>query len=499
MNSSCFHLIEKTRGTQACANRPRPAAVGAWSVLVIREPFRTTRMAQRLYLLFALVGVLGACDAERSDPRPSGTIDDVLALSEREDLNVLFILVDTLRADHLSAYGYERPTSPRIQALAETGIRFENHVSQSSWTKCSMASMWTGLYPPRNGVLRSNHAVSQEAVLPAEIFREAGFRTAGIWRNGWIASNFGFGQGFETYTQPRPSKLDRKAPNRRPNLMLAGSDSDLIRSAFRFLRAYGEERWFLYLHMMDVHQYVSSEEEAIFGTDYLDIYDNSILWTDTLIGHLLDELDRRGLRDRTLIVFASDHGEAFGEHSGEGHARNVYGEVTETPLILSLPFWLEPGLVVESRSENVDLWPTVLDLAGLSPMDDPDGRSLVSEIMAHGRGEQPVGDALAFAVLDQNWGQITQDPGPQVAVNRDPWRRVYSSLSPKTPELFNKVEDPMESQNLAKEHPELTEELVKMAREHLERTESPWGGEAPAIEMDALQVEQLRALGYGIE
>lgn len=466
---------------------------------MIRDSFCAKRTAHRLSLLFALVAVFGACDAGRSDSRPSGTIDDVLSLSEREDFNVLFILVDTLRADHLSAYGYERQTSPRIQELANTGIRFEKHVSQSSWTKCSMASLWTGLYPPRNGVLRSNNAVAEEAVMPAEIFREAGFRTAGIWRNGWIASNFGFGQGFETYTQPRPSKLDRKAPNRRPNLMLAGSDADLIRSAFRFLRAYSDERWFLYLHMMDVHQYVSSEEEAIFGTDYLDIYDNSILWTDTLIGHLLDELDRRGLRERTLIVFASDHGEAFGEHAGEGHARNVYGEVTETPLIVSLPFRLEPGVVVESRSENVDLWPTVLDLAGLSPMDDPDGRSLLSEIAERGRGEEPAGDALAYAVLDQNWGQVTQDPMPQVAVNRDPWRLVYSTKSPKEPELFNKSDDPREHRNLAKEHPEVTEELVTMARAHLESNESPWGGEAPAIEMDAMQVDQLRALGYGIE
>ena len=89
------------------------------------------------------------------DSRPAGTLDDVLALRERDDFNVVFILVDTLRADHLSAYGYERPTSPNVDALAASGVRFGDHVSQSSWTKCSMASLWTGLYPARSRVTRA--------------------------------------------------------------------------------------------------------------------------------------------------------------------------------------------------------------------------------------------------------------------------------------------------------------------------------------------------------
>ena len=269
-----------------------------------------------------------------------GSAPPGLAFAERDDFNVLFILVDTLRADHLTSYGYERDTSPNLSELASTGIRFSHHVSQSSWTKCSMASLWTGMYPARSGVLRAPHVLAEGAKLPAEIFRDAGFETAGIWRNGWIASNFGFSQGFDNYTKPKPSPQDRPQHHRAPNMSLAGSDADILRSAFSFLRSRGHERWFLYLHMMDVHQYAYSPNEALFGTSYLDIYDNSIRWVDGLIGHVLDELTERGLRERTLIIFASDHGEAFGEHGGEGHARNVYGEVTETPLLLSFPFRL---------------------------------------------------------------------------------------------------------------------------------------------------------------
>jgi membrane-anchored protein YejM (alkaline phosphatase superfamily) len=331
-------------------------------------------MRRGLPILMTAVGVAAVAIAAisyflpDSEPRPRGTIEDVLAFRERADFNVLFILVDTLRYDRLSAYGYERRTSPNLDALAETGVRFAHHVSQSSWTKCSMASLWTGLYPVRTRVLRSEQVVTSEAQMPAEIFQEQAFRTAGIWRNGWIAPNFGFAQGFEIYQRPRPAPLPKGVRREHLSMRLEGSDADILRSAFTFLRAHGHERWFLYLHMMDVHQYVSSEDTAVFGTTYSDIYDNSILWVDS------------------LIVFTSDHGEAFGEHGGEGHAHNVYGEVTETPFILSFPFRLEPGIVVEARSENVDLWPTVLELAGLPPLEDPDGRSLVPEIVAAARG-----------------------------------------------------------------------------------------------------------------
>ncbi|MGH7337529.1 MAG: sulfatase-like hydrolase/transferase, partial [Myxococcota bacterium] len=114
---------------------------------------------------------------------------------------MLFVLIDTLRADRLRTYGYPRPTSPIFDVLAAAGVRFAHHTAQSSWTKCSMASLWTALHPARTGVTRFEHVLSPEARLPAEIFREAGFHTAGIWRNGWVEGYFGFDQGFEVYTR----------------------------------------------------------------------------------------------------------------------------------------------------------------------------------------------------------------------------------------------------------------------------------------------------------
>src|SRR5262245_15903608 len=435
------------------------------------------------------------------DPRPRGSLEDLLALRSRTDLNVLFILLDTLRADHLGVYGYERDTSPNLDRLAATGLRFGHHVSQSSWTKCSMASLWTGLYPVRTRVLRAYDVLSPEARTPAEIFREAGFRTAGLWRNGWIASNFGFSQGFEVYLNPR-SERRREARVERlenPNITLEGDDGDVIDSAIAFLHSHGHERWFLYLHLMDVHQYAYSEDTALFGTDYQDSYDNAIRWVDSLLGHLFAFLEERGLRDRTLIVFAADHGEAFGEHDGEGHARNVYGEVTQTPVILSFPFRLEPGIVVGARSENVDLWPTVLELLGLPPLPDPDGRSLVPQIVAAARGEAPAEeDGVAFAQIDQRWGQIHAKPRPMVAVNQGRWRLMFRSGQPKRTELYDKQEDPRERRSVAAEQPEVTEQLKELAVGYLKSPPPPWGADAPVIEVDELELNQLRALGYGV-
>jgi arylsulfatase A-like enzyme len=248
-----------------------------------------------------------------------------------------------------------------------------------------------------------------------------------------------------------------------------------------------------------VHQYAYTEDAALFGTSYSDSYDNAIRWVDSLLGHLLAALDDLGLRDRTLVVFAADHGEAFGEHDGEGHARNVYGEVTQTPLVLGPPFRLEPGIVVEARSENVDLWPTVLELVGLPPLPDVDGRSLVPQIVAAASGETPPeGDGVAFAQIDQRWGRIRETPRPMVAVNQGRWRLVFRAGFGNQSELYDKEADPREQRSLSAEEPEVTETLKELAIGYLKSPPPPWGGDAPTVEIDELQLNQLRALGYGV-
>jgi choline-sulfatase len=364
-----------------------------------------------------------------------------------------------------------------------------------------MASLWTGLYPVSTGVTRSPQAVPEEAQLPAEILREAGYRTFGIWRNGWVAPNFGFAQGFEIYDRPRGRPLPPSIRRENPTLSEEGTDDDAVDAAIEFLRVNGRERWFLYLHLMDVHEYLYDEDSAVFGTSYSDIYDNSILHLNLVVDRLLANMAESGQLERTLIVVAADHGEAFGERGFEGHAREVYKETTEVPFIIAFPFRLEPGVTIETRTSNVDIWPTLLDLLGLPAMTQTDGRSRKPEILAAARGEPPPGeDAPAIAHLDRFWGRPVQVASPIVAVASDGLRYV-AIKEPRShkfrEQLFDSESDPAELDDVARERSGDTERMRALAQQYLE-SEPVWGDAPPTLELDEIQLNQLRALGYAL-
>jgi len=435
-----------------------------------------------------------------TDDRPVGSAADIEALRERDDINVLFILVDTLRADHLGAWGYERDTSPVLDKMASSGVRFAHQVAQSSWTKCSMASLWTGLYPSRTGVTRFEHVVSPEARLPAEILSDAGFRTAGLFRNGWVDSSFGFDQGFQVYAKPRGRPAPASVYRENPTIKESGTDLDAVEASVEFLRVFGKERWFLYLHLMDLHEYIYDEDSALFGTDYEDIYDNSILRENLVLGKLFEALTRGGYLENTLIILASDHGEAFSERGFEGHARYVYRETTHVPLILGFPFKFEPGVVVESITRNIDIWPTVLDLLGLPPMDRADGRSLRPEILAAARGEAPAPmTEPAYAHLDRTWGQREAPSAPTLSLVEEKYRyvRIPKAFGERKEQLFDRENDAHELTNIGPQNRETLERMSALADTYLE-SEVFWEEGVPSLELDEIQLNQLRALGYQV-
>ena len=447
-----------------------------------------------LVLLSRFVEVRLGDDWER---RPVGGIADVEALRGRSDVNVLFLLIDTLRAERLGSYGYGRDTSPVLDRLAASGVRFARHLAQSSWTKSSMVSLWTGLYPARTGINRFDDVIPGDALMAAEIFRDAGFQTVGIYRNGWCAPTFGFDQGFEVYQHPPPRPLPPAVRRANPTLNQEGTDEAVIEAAVEFLRVSGGERWLLYLHLMDLHEYVYDEESAIFGTTYSDVYDSSIRWTDGTVEALLQHLSELGHLDDTILVVASDHGEAFLERGLEGHARAVYRESTEVPWILALPFRLEPGVVVETRSQNVDVWPTLLDLLGLAVPEGLDGRSRRPEILAGLRQEPLAANGqVAIAHLDATWGHRNLDPARAVAVAEGSTRylRVEQRDGKLREELYDAGGDPFERRDRAADDPETVERLGAVAERYLE-SEPSWG-KSPTRELDELELNLLRALGY---
>jgi arylsulfatase A-like enzyme len=207
---------------------------------------------------------------------------------------------------------------------------------------------------------------------------------------------------------------------------------------------------------------------------------------------------------KTIVAIVADHGEAFLEHGTEGHAANLYTEVTQVPFILTLPFRLEKPLVIDTPVENVDVVPTLLDLVGLPPLPEADGTSLVPLIEAAARGEAPAqlaGREERFSFLDRNWGRPYLDPKPYVMVERDGYRlHIHEGTDgkPGSVELFDVRKDWGEKTNLARSDPEQLVQMRGDINQFLSTPEPSWGGPG-WVEIDNMEAQQLRALGYAID
>jgi arylsulfatase A-like enzyme len=458
--------------------------------------------------LLIVAAVASQIEVKIPHERPEGSVEDLLTLAERDDLNVMFIVIDTLRADAMNAYGSPRITSPVMADLASTGIRFESVESQSSWTKASMASMWQGMYPERTKIQRYFQTLTDDAQMATETLKDAGFLTGGIWRNGWVAANFGFNQGFDLYVRPNPTRRVGMQLGNPSAAKLNGTDYDTTEAAFGFLETYKNERFFLYLHYMDVHQSLYADTSPLYGTNSRDFYDSSIHWVDRNVGMLVDALKDRNLADKTMIVILSDHGEGFFEHGQEGHARTLFTEVQKVPLIIIPPFKIPGGVVVEPQVANVDIWPTLFDILDLPPLSRADGKSLLPLILDAG-GTQATRDSVKdqvaelsnrsiFSQLDLSWGKIGDDSDPLLSMLKDDHRTVLRMNREGHEWLYDHAEDPRERVNLAKDQPELVADYRGEMQAFLDFVPED-SVEIDEVELDQMRLHQLRALGYVIE
>jgi arylsulfatase A-like enzyme len=367
-----------------------------------------------------------------------------------------------------------------------------------------MASMWQGMYPERTGIQRYHQTMTDDAEMPAEILSNGGYFTGGIWRNGWVAANFGFNQGFDLYVRPNPVRrpnIQKSNPSARK---LTGSDYDVTEAAFGFFESYKSERWFLYVHYMDVHQFAYADTSPIYGTSISDFYDSSIHWVDRNVGMLVDALKAQNLIDKTLIVIMSDHGEGFYEHGKEGHARTLFQEVQGVPLLILPPFKIPGGIVVKPKVANVDIWPTILDLLGLPPLQRADGESLVPLMLAAGSSDSPneevraLSDRKLYSQLDLSWGKVGIEPDPLISMLKGDYRAISRTNIEGHDWLYDHSVDPLEKNNLAKEMPELVAELKADIQAFLDDG-SDGAVEIDTVELSEMRMHQLRALGYVIE
>ncbi len=458
----------------------------------------------------------------------------------RHPANLLLITVDTLRADHLSTYGYPLPTSPTVDRLAREGVRFDRAVAQWPKTAPSFASLFTATYPRDNGIVRRVGMPLPRAFrMLAEELRGLGYTTHAVVANGAVASDFHFDQGFDTYVESW--KLEDRQ-GRDPNG--AEAVNDLARAVIA-----GIDRgrpYFLWVHYLDPHfpyappppwsgrfqgedhyrslgkllvdpdkpakqlggigrdQVLGNSDELAF---YVARYDAEIAYADAQLAELLAHLDGEGLMRRTLTVFTSDHGESLGEHAYYfDHGRFSFQTCLRVPLIFHYPGVLPAGVVDADPVELIHLAPTMLEAAG-APLDGGrwmQGRSLMPRM----RGEEAPSERppyafseAGYATLDR-WQKVVQDRRYKlIYAPYHPDRRWISGRRDAWFALFDLEQDPAESVNLIDEQPaevaRLNDVLVAwLTREEFDALVEAGEPEEAEGEMSEETRRQLKALGY---
>lgn len=405
--------------------------------------------------------------------------------------NVIVYVVDTLRADHLGCYGYPKPVSPHLDRFAEGATLFETAIAQAPWTRPSVTSILTGLGPLEHGVRTLEDRLPDAADTLAEKLRAAGYRTAAFSTNWHVTADTGLAQGFDDFfLSPQE---DSAAVNRR---VLAWLDVHQT-----------SEPFFLYIHALDPHApytpppdlrqrfapaarpqagtvanlrriySVRGPRRAARIAEVAPLYDAEIAANDRSFGALLSALKERKLFEDSLIVFVSDHGEALGEHQDFGHARSLYADQLDVPLVVKLPLQAR-GERVSRLAQHVDLLPTVLAAAGLPPVPGLPGADLFGPA-----GER---EPAAFSHLSYSGRE-------GLSVVFDGWKRIepWSRKLGERPELYRRGD---ERRDLAGENPVRSGFLDSLLR--AEKLRGRHGLRPEEAGMDEETRRGLQALGY---
>ncbi len=415
-----------------------------------------------------------------------------------ERLNVIFMIVDALRSDRMSLYGYSKPTSDEIDRLAAAAVVFDNALSASSWTVPSTATLFTSLYPTAHGATSTERGLSSGLKTLAERMREAGYATAAFQANALLAPEAGFAQGFAEYTH---------YPTRRPTALDANRyvRADVInRDALAWLDANDEGPFFLYLHYMDVHDpYCPPVEFRRFGEDDSGLYDGEIAYFSSQFSALFGELDKRDLLSSTIIVLASDHGEQFLEHGSTKHGHSLYGEEVSVPLVIWYPsaksdarYALSAGALgrrITGRTSGIDIAPTILDAAGARPLSDAAGVSLFAAVLSGAVAERPV-TAELHTIYPPGQHLVSVTEGKSRCIIANP-----GTSSSVRFELYNLASDPAERINLASSQGEAMRRRLEEAEGFVARQKQLHESLVPeefVLPLSEERIKQLEALGY---
>lgn len=397
------------------------------------------------------------------------------ALPETGNWNVLLITLDTTRADRLGCYGYRKGSTPNLDELAAAGTRFQNAYCQVPLTLPSHASILTGLNPCRHGVHNNgNYALQPEFTTLTEIFKEQGFVTAAFVASFSVDSRFGLDQGFETYDDLFERGKAFKTYN-------AERQADGVYEAFsRWMeRNYGS-RFFAWVHFFDPHFPYNPPPE--FARRFqADPYDGEIAFMDRYVGRVVELLKIYGCYDRTLIIIAGDHGEAFGEKVEQGHGLFLYEMSLRVPLIVVGP-GLPSGQVISRPVRLIDIMPTIIDILGVKQTPEVDGQSLKPLLL--GKNLKPADIYLESFFPRENYGW-----SELLGIISEDWKYIQAPR----PELYNLKTDPGENNNLYSDGQQTAARL----RSRLEKIIAAASGlDMAGREMTPAERERLRSLGY---
>ncbi len=427
---------------------------------------------------------------------------------------VILIGIDTLRADHLSCYGYRRPTSPAIDAVAESeGVRFDRAHAAAPWTLPSSISTMTSLYPSRHQVEHDNATMAPGIPTLASVFRDSGWHSAAFVTHIYVSHLFGFDTGFVEFHEPSVRMDFVEGFQLRAN--------QLTDMALPWLEQHREERFFLYLHYFDPHlnydppppydtmftdpqyrgeaignyafcePFISRDSDmaAVDREHIVALYDGEIAFADHHIGRLFAALRELEMWDDTLLMILADHGEEFEDHGAIGHSPSMFQEVLRVPLIVKLPGGRPEGWrpAVGEVVSNIDIAPTVLDVAGLTPPASFQGRSLVPLM------QRPGENATVFS--------RTLRGGTVAVVVQDQQKLIHTAEegSASSDLVFDLQHDPSERSSLTTRRPERTENLRNTLFEQARRGRAlgpPTTGRTGAVELTPEQIEHLESLGY---
>ena len=488
----------------------------AWLVAPLFERSRAVAVAGALAMIVA-AGV--AATVPVRPPVTAKAVEPAGAAGTARN-NVVLISLDSLRADHLGAWGYKRDTSPNLDKLARESIRFSNAISTSSWTLPTHLTMFTGLSQVAHGVVVDTNVLPRSIRTLGEIFHDAGYATAGFVSGPYVSGHYGYDRGMDTYID-LSAQWGKSAEARAAIL-----SPEINAKGLAWLDQTRDQPFFLFLHYFDIHyDFVPPPPyDTMFDPDYtgtmdgrmfierddvhpkmpardlehiLALYDGEIRFTDHHVGIVLDHLRSKGLLDSTVVMVVSDHGDEFFEHGNKGHHRTVYDEVLRIPMLLRLPGGEQGGRTIDRQTSLIDVFPTVLDAAGLSPGSGAEGESLA----AWARGTQSSREEIYSDFYDKRGFNL------QVA------RRTAGQ---KTIQHFNRIthpkRGPLEDYDLAKDPAEktnrapsgvpavatgveaMTRWLDDQWRTHRD-FEAASGGSA-SIHIDDETMQRLKSLGY---